>query len=192
MHFAGKIRRNCGKRLTLFEFEGYWHCDLIVLHERSRSQIIRHQVWEPSHCQTVREVCSGLGALGLGAAGLGFRVCARNDVQMRTVTWLRTQFPDTAAVCGDIISNQQVVSDVYEVAPGPAGIVASFSCQPFSLLGGYRGADDDRSKSLTGVLSAAYWLQASFVLVECVVPACTNAEVRRCLEAFTNVSAFVP
>ena len=117
----------------------------------------------------VRELCAGLGAMGTGASSLGFSVVSAVEIQ-RVTCEAYTRNSPAPIVHGDL-TDPKIVGKMWLQVPGPAGLLSGFSCQPFSAFGDQKAQHDTRSSSLPGTLRAAHWLQAPFLLLECVCPA---------------------
>eukprot|EP00438_Fugacium_kawagutii_P020956 Skav211847 [mRNA] locus=scaffold305:900230:900640:+ [translate_table: standard] len=71
-----------------------------------------------------------------------------------------------------------------------AGLLAGFPCQPFSRLGLQLAFQDRRSLVFFAVLDLAFLIQASFVLLECVTGAGSNAVVLSTLDSFCAARGF--
>ena len=136
----------------------------------------------------IRELCAGIGALGFGATSVGFQIISANEVQTATCE-AYTRNCQAPVVQGDL-TDPRVVGKMWLRAPGPAGLCCGFSCQPFSDFGDRRAQADTRSGTLPGTLKAAHWLQAPFVLLECVCPAGQNAWVQSLLDAFCRETGY--
>ena len=162
--------------------------DGIVLFEEQDSRWYRHAEIGSGDLLRVKELCCGIGALGVGASRVGFSVVAYNDVRAATLQALGTA-TDAPRVCG-CISRDDVVAGLWDACPGACSATSGFSCQPFSLLGNRRGEDDDRSLSLPASLRAAWMLQVKILVLECVEPAATHPFVRRQLEEFKQATGF--
>ena len=76
-------------RASLFGFEASNHETGLILFQRERSSLIKHDPWGPSHCTCVKEACAGVGALGFGLSRVGFQVTAGNEVQGATAEVLK-------------------------------------------------------------------------------------------------------
>ena len=177
-----------GDRLTTITFELHEHTNLRVLKAQAQSKWWKHSCWHPLHCTRVKEACSGLGCLGFGLNRVGVQTTARNELQPKTVQVLNKQ-GGVPTVPGDI-SCTDVIAALHAVDPRPAGLAAGFSCQPFSKLGDMKGVHDSRSRSLVGVLRAAFLLGSAFVLLECVEPASKDSYVRSSLDSFLKATGF--
>ena len=136
----------------------------------------------------IRELCAGIGALGVGATSLGYEIVSANDIQQVTCgAYARNS--QAPVVHGDL-TDPCVVGEMWTRVPGPAGICSGFSCQPFSAYGDQRAQRDPRSGTLPGTLRAAHWLQAPFVLLECVCPAGQHEWVRTVVADFCRETGF--
>ena len=129
----------------------------------------------------VRDLCAGLGGMSQGAKAASFDVVG--SVEIQTATCRILGINSTAPVVSGDICHPRTVFQVWQAAPGPAGVIAGFCCQPFSAFGDRKAQHDDRSRTLPGTLLAAHWLQAPFVLLECVEPAGHNPWVQETLQA---------
>ena len=137
----------------------------------------------------IRDLCAGIGALGSGASFAGFQVVSAVEIQPRSCK-VFAQNQALPIIEGNIC-DAGVIGRSWQAAPGPAGIASGFSCQPFSAFGDRRAQEDSRSCTLPGTLRAAQWLQAPFVLLECVCPAGKHPWVRAVLAAFCKATGFV-
>ena len=136
----------------------------------------------------IRELCAGLGAMGTGASSLGFCILSALELQQATCEAF-TRNCEAPVIRGDVTC-PKTIGQLWLQAPGPAGVCCGFSCQPFSAFGDQRAQRDARSGSLPGALKAALWLQAPFVLLECVCPAGDNAWVQGVLDSFCRETGF--
>ena len=161
-----------------------------LLHEQKESCIWQHFPWHPRACTRAKEACSGLGSLGFGASRVGIQITVRNEIQDPTACVLELQ-GTTSVVRGDIAENSTVKA-MHLTDDQPGGLMAGFSCQPYSLLGDREGGQDNQASSLTGTgtLKAACLLNASFLLLECVQPASEDPFARGSLEAFQVLTGF--
>ena len=173
-------------KVTIIHFELCEHSTLHVIKHCIGASWWKHQPWNPLHCTRVREACTGLGGLGFGLNRVGVQTIARNEVQPKTLQVLGKQGA-VPIVPGDI-SNVATAKALYEA--DCVRVCSGFSCQPFSQLGDGKRARDTRSQSLTGVLRAAYFNGAAFVLLECVAPASDDPFVRASIKEFLQATDF--
>lgn len=138
-------------------------------------------------CQVV-ETCTGLGALGKGAIDAGFKVMVQNEIRSEICDFLELQ-QGPVIVRGDI-GETATVATILRHAPSAGVLTAGVSCQPFSKLGDRRGAADDRSNCLPKVLRAAYLMQSSIVVLECVADVTKFPAFEECIRAFCRDSGF--
>ncbi|CAJ1436142.1 unnamed protein product [Effrenium voratum] len=117
--------------------------------------------------QHIKEVCSGMGGLGLGAAKTGIRTVAYLDHCALACEALIKNGANNV-IHGDLCNPQDIArlhgaSDHRRTVLG-----AGFPCQPYSSQGDNRGKHDPRSKVFLATLQAAWLTQASAVILECV------------------------
>ena len=154
--------------VSLLDFSLIWDGALFWACEKDTS------VWfvRASNCLDglgkMRELCAGIGAFGSGTELAGFPVISAVEVQPRTCEMF-TKNHDVPIIEGNLC-DAGVIGRMWKAAPGPAGVVCGFNCQPFSMFGDMRAQHDSRSYTLPGTLKASHWLQAPFVLLECVCP----------------------
>tara|TARA_Y100000310_G_scaffold109452_1_gene107911 strand:+ start:2372 stop:3292 length:921 start_codon:yes stop_codon:yes gene_type:complete len=95
------------------------------------------------------DLFSGLGGFPLGAYWAGLKVEHHyfSEVDPYCVDLYRKQFPE-AVPLGNIkqaYMPTEALIDGWGLAPGPYIISGGFPCQPFSLAGNRKGANDDRN-----------------------------------------------
>ena len=174
--------------VSLFQFSLARDGDVLYIHEESHSVWALHEPLQSCHFQMLKESCSGIGALGMGAVTAGLRVVALNELQPVTCRLLR-QITEVPVVEGDI-GDQAVLLQMWQVEAQPCVLSAGVSCQPYSRLGDKRGGRDPRAMSLPRVLQAGLLLQSSAIVIECVPQASKDAFVRTCLEEFCVATGY--
>ena len=92
------------------------------------------------------ELCTGLGALGCGAAYAGWTVSAQNELQSSFCQHLKKQGAQHV-IEGDLCRLATLVK-VHKAAPHAGAIAWGFSCQPFSKLGDQQHGSDARFRTL--------------------------------------------
>ena len=147
-----------------------------------------HQEFDPSRLLRIREACSGLGGLGQGGKLLGMQVTVQNEIQPRTAT-IAQGISGACMVEGDINSLSTVVS-MWQADPGDSVFASGFSCQPYSRLGDRKSGADARADSFTGSLRAAFLLQTSAIVLECVQPVLDDSFVQGCLSDFVDRTGY--
>ena len=137
---------------------------------------------------TLLEPCSGVGALGVGASYAGWKTVVVND-RNPTIMTLAGDYTEAQQVVGDI-SEDETIFKLWQLHPRRSAMAFGFACQPFSRLGDKKEGGDDRSKSLTGGLRAAWLLHCPIVVLECVVDAASSSFVRKEIHRFTTATGF--
>ena len=185
--FVGELPEK-GSEVTLLSFALSWDGSKFCALQLDESVWFRRASCCLEGVFKVRELCSGMGALGAGALFAGFEILTANEIQQ--VTCQAYSRNGKAPVIQGDLTDPRVVGQMWLRVPGPAGICCGFSCQPFNVFGDQRAQADTRASSLPGTLKAAHWLQASFVLLECVCPAGDNVWVQDTLQAFCQEVGF--
>ena len=145
----------------------------------------------------VHDVCCGLGGFSSAleflytSCGIPGKVISAVDSNPLAIEayCLNHMAP---ALVGDIlqldtIHHMHTLQEAEQVHPMMTG---GFPCQPLSRQGSRKGQADERSKVLPGILRAAYWLQASGMILECVPEALSDAGTQRVLQEFVSLTGF--
>ena len=142
--------------------------------------------WDNLH-RTI-DLCSGFGGLSQGALAAGFEVSVAVD-HNESMLGLYSKNSSAPTVLGDI-GDKDVLHKVWSVSKGAKIISSGFSCQPFSRLGDGRSCEDARASCLPKTLSAAFYLQAKLIVLECVSPAGHDNFVKEEIEHFQNCTGY--
>ena len=132
---------------------------------------LEHSKWfahEPlgiENFQHIKEVCSGMGGLGLGAPQAGIKPVAYLDKCKLACDALKLNGA-TNVIQGDLRQTQDIAK-LHE-ASEHRRIVLGFPCQPYSSQGDQRGQNDPRALVFLATLQAAWLTQASSLILECV------------------------
>ena len=127
----------------------------------------------------VVEACSGLGFMGQGFTEAGFQRHLAIE-HCAPVCDLLTRMGVTAYRTD--VSEQYVPHNVLVHTNGHRfGLLAGFSCQPWSQFGDGQGLRDTRARSLYGVLRLAHYTKAEFLLLENVLQCWQDPEVTELL-----------
>eukprot|EP00438_Fugacium_kawagutii_P018309 Skav212458 [mRNA] locus=scaffold385:177937:193005:+ [translate_table: standard] len=126
------------------------------------------------------ETCVGIGGIGMGASFAGWQTVCRNDIQPSFCNWLKQQGGPTT-VEGSITRMETIIA-IHKCAPNAGTMSWGFACQPFSLLGDQRHAEDSRADTLPYGLYASWLLQVEFNILECVPQGGSSGFVQMCLD----------
>ena len=123
---------------------------------------LRHQPKEFSKMTTVIEVCSGISAVSQGCEACGATVVCYNEMNSKFVAWMKNQ--GKIIIEGDVSSSQVIA----QLAPYCGNILSGgIACQPWSLLGDQKEMEDDRRRSMPGMLRTIHFLQIPLAVMEC-------------------------
>ena len=132
----------------------------------------------------LREVCAGIGGFSLGAAESGFKTVVFLDRSPIACQTIRNN--GGTCICADIGTREARIA-LHEAQPEIASLLtAGFPCQPFSRQGDGRGFQDNRAHTLTHILITTWFLQPEGLVLECVVEAEQNPDVRAQLAAMAS------
>ena len=180
VQFARCVPEACPLPVCLLDFSVAKDPEGFILFEESASRWFRNQPVLPNQALRLKELCCGIGALGLGALRVGFRIACQNDIREATLRALSAS-SSAPMVCGDI-GESRVISQIWEVCPGACSIASGFACPLFGGLGDRRGPQDPRSCSLL----AAWFLQAKVIILKCAKPAGEHPWVREQVSRFCS------
>ena len=186
--FDSTVRACQGRVVTFHEVDFAWDRGCLYLIQKKLSAVVPVASGEGVCILETVELCSGIGALGIGLAAAGFHVSVVNDRQAPTLH-AATEACNAVGVLGDI-NDPQVVAAIHQAAPCAGTVAAGVSCQPFSRLGDRKGPDDDRCQSLLGTLRAGFLLGVRIIILECVVQAGQHQWVQEVLKAFCEATGY--
>lgn len=131
----------------------------------------------------VKEVCSGIGCMGMAASFLGLRCIAAMDVNPKVIEHLRGNLYE-----GALLVDINSIRDRYQlhITGGPTrGILMSgFPCQPLSSQGNGRGHHDARAQPFYSALQLVFSASTSLGAAECVPRALEATYVQEALQRF--------
>ena len=145
------------------------------------------RTWEGS--RKVIELCCGMGALGHGAAASGFTTVVGCDIRPKMLE-LFAKHCQGKPVLGDIC-DFDTLKKIHEAYPYSCVIASGIACQPYSQLGDQKGGSDPRASTLPATLSAAFYLRAMVVVIECVGPAKDDPFVQHHIRNFCAKTGFL-
>ena len=148
-------------------------------------EVLSHPQLSTSHLFNLVEVCAGVGLSALGFERVGFRQLCAVEKQPKLAALHERLHPKVPVICADL-TDDRVVCQVFKQCQMPATVMAGFSCQPFSRGGSQQGENDSRSSSLPAALRFMHYSQAPALILECVVPARTNAYVQQHIHALST------
>ena len=169
--------------VTLYGFRMVAHSEGVGILERTEeSHAFARAPVDRSTFLRVKEVCSGIGGIGVGAAQAGCQVVAcvdKSPLACRTV-----QANGCHAICGDVACRSVRVA-LHAAGQGQSCIVAAgFPCQSYSVQGRGGGLLDVRGQVLPHILQATWLMQSPALILECV------AEVTRFVETISLLRKF--
>ena len=135
------------------------------------------------------DACCGLVEMTHGAHAIGMQTMVAVDSDAPLVD-LHMVHGGCEYVIGDV-GCPQVIAEVWSKRNHAAVMSAGVSCQPCSQLGDRKGGADPRALSLPNILRAALFLCIQVLVLECVVPACSDPFVSQHLDRFVELSGIV-
>ena len=148
----------------------------------------RETLFRPEVLKTIRELCSGMGGISIGASFLGYSTAAFNDKSELACQAIRLNGGTT--IQGDIACTQVVKAMHGSGCPSTGVATAGFPCQPYSLQGDKGGLGDARGCTLIHVLRAAWLLQAHCLVLENVSEVAAHADTMQVLADFAQTAGF--
>ena len=115
---------------------------------------------------SLRELCSGIGGLSIGAAKAVFATTCL--VEQQSSICAVAESLHTVPVLKADINKVGTVALLLQQSTKAASIGCGFSCQPFSQAGDSLGGTDQRSSTLPSALWIAYMIGAQLIVLECV------------------------
>ena len=133
----------------------------------------------------MKELCAGMGGIGLGLLPLGGKIVAALDSSALACKHLQLN-QHGSVLCRDLWHDS--AKGELHLAGGDAHLIAAgFPCQPHSQQGRRLGSLDPRHRTLTEVLRTAYLHQITALILECTPQAQHDAGVRMEIRHFAEI-----
>ena len=149
-------------------------------------------VHEPTTLHTYRymkEICAGMGGIGIGAALAGITPIAHLEINPYSCQALIKNGASNV-IQGDVHKPADVAK-LHGAGPLRRAIIsAGFPCQPYSAQGDKKGDRDPRSWTFLATLRAAWLMQAPALLLECVPAVQGHPFIRENLNVFADLMGF--
>ena len=171
-------------RYTIY-FASVVKTEPLVFSFTQETKVIEIKPLETAGTLKVKELCAGMGGIGVSSAFLGHPVASALDVNALACDFLRRNF-DFPVIHGSVLDDRALCSLQTSGDSFPCVITAGFPCQPYSQQGDRRGLSDSRAAVLFGVLRAKYLFQAVAGVLECVTGAGDNRELQKFLMDFAE------
>ena len=153
-------------------------CDLAT-------KVIHHRPCQENSWLRIKEICAGLGGLGMGCQSVGAVICASVDTSSLSCIQLQACFH--GQVIHGSICDDDIVCQLHQAGGcEPAVLTAGFPCQPFSPQGDGRGFSDSRTDAYWGVLRTALLMRPVALILECVPRAGQDHTIQASLHALAD------
>ena len=126
------------------------------------------------------ELCVGTGAMGVAATFLGAKILVSMDNNDLSIKHL-TANQHGIVLKGDVTCIDDILRVHQHVQDESFFLFSGFPCQPYSTQGMQLHGADPRAEVFRGLVRAIMLLQPSAVILECVVGASQDHEVRLAL-----------
>jgi hypothetical protein len=156
----------------------------LILRMDSQSCLISHDPMK-GFDHTIKEVCAGMGGLGLGCSMVGGKILASLDCSSLACEHLMRNH-HSLILCRDLCDDH-AKRELHELGGPASTIVAGFPCQPHSTQGARRGSADPRHHVLTEILRTAYLHMTKCMILECTPQAQFDSGVRQELEDLAKI-----
>eukprot|EP00435_Cladocopium_sp_Y103_P067936 s1011_g30.t1 len=163
--------------------------DAVTLMEGPHSHTVPLPLPSNLDFSQVSEVCAGVGGTMSGAVQVGFRPLVCLDQSPLSCELLRLNNAPIV-LQGDLQNLRTLARFHLAHLMSRNGLLAGFPCQPFCTLGWSLAFRDPRNETFQFILDLAWLTQAAFMLLECVVGAGSNPQVRALLNEFCEVRGF--
>ena len=158
----------------------------LCLNVTDQTQIVKIDPIEDPMDFRVKELCAGMGGIGIGLSFLGGSVRAACDSNTYSCSHLQRNHA-VPVVPGKVVDDKTLLHVQLSGGTCPCVYSVGFPCQPFSSQGDLRGLSDDRSGALWGALRCAYLHQARGCILECVPGVASYVELQTALDFFAGL-----
>ncbi|CAK9043795.1 unnamed protein product, partial [Durusdinium trenchii] len=152
---------------------------LLLLIDASSVTVARGQLSVEDLCE-VKELCSGIACISMGAAQIGGWAVGALDVNHLAISHLRDNGHPNP-IQGSVLRDGDICRMHLLNGAKRGTLSAGFPCQPFSKQGDAKGMGDSRAAVFMGVARAAWLMQPGLILLECVVEAGVVPEIQNTL-----------
>ena len=133
----------------------------------------------------IKELCAGMGGIGIGLSFLGATVKAACDSNSFSCSHLLRNH-SVPVVQGSVVDDDTLMRVQLSGGTAPCVTSVGFPCQPFSSQGDLLGLSDPRSLALWGALRGTYLFHARACILECVPGVAQHMELQAALDAFVD------
>ena len=163
--------------------------DVVQIAQGTGSKVVSH----PEHSQVdflkVSEMCAGIAGTSYGALRAGLEPVIAMDRSSLACQIMKENFYPKV-LCGDLHELRDVALFHEGQDQMRTGLLVGFPCQPFSKLGSQRAFADSRAETFFRALDAAFLVQCSFLIMECVVGAKDHELVTCAIDKFCEAMGF--
>ena len=174
---------------SLFSYEVVGQADrILTIKSTPTSFAFRKPELDLSCFECLKETCSGIGGISIGAAFAGGHTVLfseRSDIACTTLR-LNKGF----VVEGDISSPEIRARIARHQAGSGCILVAGFPCQPYSRQGTGGGLEDERGRTLLHVLQLARQSQVAGLILECVSEVQQYSATMQLMQDFARRTGF--
>lgn len=133
----------------------------------------------------VKEICAGMGGIGLGCMLLHGQVLASLDCS--ALSCMHLQLNQHGHVLHRDLHDDHAKGELHVLGGVASTLTAGFPCQPHSTQGFQLGSADPRHGTLTEILRTAYLHMTQCLILECTPQAQFDATVRQEITALAKI-----
>ena len=133
----------------------------------------------------VKEICAGMGGIGLGCMLLHGQVLASLDCS--ALSCMHLQLNQHGHVLHRDLHDDHAKGELHVLGGVASTLTAGFPCQPHSTQGFQLGSTDPRHGTLTEILRTAYLHMTQCLILECTPQAQFDATVRQEITALAKI-----
>ena len=172
-------------RITVYDVLVNRECMGFVLRIDVSTVVVQRAQLSVDDLHEVKELCSGLACISMGAVPIGGRAIGALDVNRLAISHLEANHHPNP-ILGSVLKDSDVCRMHLLGGAKRGTLTAGFPCQPFSKQGDKLGMKDSRSMVFEGVARAAWLMQPGLLLLECVTEAGSIPEINSVLATLAS------